>query len=147
QMGLLQGFAFNLFYSLLAIPFGYLADRVNRTRMIAIGIAAWCVMTTLTGLANSYGELLFARMGVGLGEATLTPAVVSLIGDYFVPTQRGKALGTFTMANFLGSGTAGLLGGAILGAYAGQQQVVFPLIGGVAVWQSLFVFVGAPGIL
>lgn len=147
QMGLLQGFAFNLFYSLMAIPFGYLADRVNRIRMIAFGVAVWTFMTIFTGTADTFWELLFARMGVGIGEATLTPAVVSLVGDYFMPTQRGRALGTFTLANFLGSGTAGILGGAILRGFEGQDQVVFPILGAVAVWQSLFIIVGLPGFL
>lgn len=147
QMSFLLGFSFTIFYSVMAIPFGWLADRVNRVHLIAGGIAAWSVMTVLTGLANSYPELLFARMGVGIGEATLMPASASLIADYFAPSQRGRAYSVFTMAVFTGGGSASLICGAILRSLQGHEVVSFPVFGDLAVWQSLFVFIGVPGIL
>lgn len=147
QMSLLQGFAFAIFYSVLGIPFGWLADRTNRVRLIAAGIAGWSVMTVFTGLATSYGQLALARMGVGVGEATLMPAAASLIADYFAPHQRGRAYSTFVMAVYIGGGSAYLLGGAVLSAVGGQDFVRFPLIGDLAPWKSLFVIMGLPGLL
>jgi MFS family permease len=147
QISILQGFSFTIFYSVMSQPFGWMADRVNRVRLIAFGIAGWSLMTVLTGLAHSYPELLVTRMGVGVGEATLMPASASLIADYFAPHQRGRAYGIFTAATFLGGGLAGLVCGAILRAFEGQDSVVFPIFGAVAVWQSLFIFIGVPGLV
>ncbi len=147
QISILQGFSFTIFYSVMSQPFGYAADRINRVRLIALGIFGWSLMTVLTGLANSYPELLVTRMGVGIGEATLMPASASLIADYFAPQQRGRAYGTFTSATFMGGGLASIVCGAILHSLQGQDHVSLPIFGSVAVWQSLFIFIGVPGLV
>ena len=82
QMSYLIGLSFSLFYTVLGLPIGRWADRGNRRTIIAGGITLWSVMTTLGGVAHSYGRLLLARVGVGVGEATLNAPAVSLVSDY-----------------------------------------------------------------
>src|SRR5215467_530530 len=83
QMSLLIGFSFALFYSFLGLPFGRLADRTNRPRLIATGVFTWSLMTGGCGLVHSYWQLFLLRMGVGIGEASLSPAAYSMISDSF----------------------------------------------------------------
>ena len=92
QMGVLYGLAFALFYTLLGIPLGRLADRGSRRLIIGVGIAAWSVMTVLCGIARTYDQLLLARFGVAVGEAALAAPALSLIADYFEPNRRATAL-------------------------------------------------------
>ncbi len=86
-MSLLMGFSFAVFYSLFGIPLGRLADSRSRRTLIAIGCVVWSLMTAGCGLARNYLRLLLLRMGVGIGEATLSPSAYSLITDYF-PKER-----------------------------------------------------------
>ena len=104
QIGLLQGLAFGLFYAFMGIPMGLLADRVARTRLIAGGIALWSLATIASGLAQSFGALFAARLMVGLGEAALGPAAISLIADLFAPDRRGRPLSIYMMGQGLASG-------------------------------------------
>ena len=83
QIGLLQGFAFAIFYTLFGIPIGRLADRMNRKSIIAVGVVVWSLMATLCGLAKNFWQLFLARIGVGVGEAALSPAAYSMITDAF----------------------------------------------------------------
>jgi MFS family permease len=147
QMGILQGFTFTIFFTLTAIPLGWIVDRTARRNLMIIGIALWSVMTILSGLSNSYGELLLARIGVGVGEATLIPASVSMLPDYFPPNQRGRAFGVLSVAAIVGTSGSYFLGGLILHALAGPGPVAFPLLGNLAVWQATFVIVGLPGLV
>ena len=96
-MSLLLGLAFAIFYTVMAIPIGWLADRKNRVRIIVAGITAWCIMTALCGLARNYWQLFAARVGVGVGEATLSPSALSILSDYFPPEKRGAAIGCYNM--------------------------------------------------
>ena len=116
-ISLLLGLAFGLFYTLMGIPLGRLADRRSRRAIIAIGITIWCFMTAGCGLAKNYGQLFVARMGVGVGEASLTPSALSLISDYFPQGRRGRAIGFYNMGISLGVGVAMILGGLVV-AYA-----------------------------
>ena len=146
-IGLLQGFAFALFYALLGIPIGRLSDRVSRRGIIATGIAIWSLMTAACGLARSFFGLFLARVGVGVGEATLSPAAYSMISDYFPREQLGRALGVYQSGALLGAGIAFLVGGAavqMLSVYDGQ---VLPVLGEVRMWQLAFFVVGLPGLL
>jgi MFS family permease len=147
QISLLQGFSFALFFSVMAIPFGWAVDRYNRKNLVAIGIATWSLATVYSGLSNSFTELLIARVLVGVGEATLMPAAYSILADYFPPHQRGRAFGVFMMSVFLGGGGALLFGGMILHALAGLETVVLPLVGATSLWKAAFIVVGAPGLL
>lgn len=147
QMGLLYGLAFALFYTLLGIPIGRLADRGSRRAIIAIGIAMWSVMTVLCGLARSYDQLLLARFGVGIGEAALAAPALSLIADYFPRDRRATALSVYTLGVYLGAGLANLVVGAVLAQVDERATIAWPLIGAISSWQSVFVIVGLPGML
>jgi MFS family permease len=146
QFSLLQGAAFTLVYCLAAYPLGRLADRVNRSTLLTFGITLWSLMTIYSGFAGSYQAMLFARIGVGIGEAVLIPAALSLIADYFKPAQRGRPIGIFSSATFLGTGIALLAGGFALAMLKNLPSVEVPFIGPMAVWRSVFLTVGIPGL-
>jgi MFS family permease len=147
QVSLLGGFAFALFYTLLGIPIGRMADRRSRRAIIAAGITLWCLMTAACGLARNYWQLFAARVGVGVGEATLNPSALSLISDYFPRAQRGRAISFYNMGVSLGAGAA-LIGGAwIIQVVNASPAPVLPLVGELRPWQTVFVVVGVPGLL
>jgi MFS family permease len=93
QLELLIGLAFGLFYATIGVPPGWLADRARRTWIVAAGIALWSAATITLGMVSGFGHLFIARMAVGVGEATLSPCAMSLIGDSFPPERRGKPVG------------------------------------------------------
>ena len=93
QMSLLMGASFAVFYTLFGIPLGRLADSWSRRWLVVLGIAFWSLMTAGCGLTRKVWELALARMGVGVGEASLSPAAYSLIADYFPPGRRSTAMG------------------------------------------------------
>ena len=133
QIGLLQGLAFGIFYTLLGLPMGRIADTRSRRKLVAAGIFCWSAMTALCAGARSYGTLFLARMGVGVGEATLSPSAFSLLSDCFPKDRLATALSIFSMGIFFGSGLALILGGLIIGA--------------VGSWRLTFLIVGLPGLL
>jgi MFS family permease len=146
QLGFLYGTAFAIFYSLLGIPLGRLADSWYRGRLIAAGLALWSAMTALSGLAGSFGQLALARVGVGIGEASASPAAYSLLGDYFPANRRGLALAIYSSGLFVGGGLSLPIGGWVAhtwsNAYA-HESAPFGLAG----WQAAFLAVGLPGLL
>jgi MFS family permease len=146
QIGLLQGFAFAFFYAILGIPAGLAADRVNRRNLIAAGVIAWSLMTSCGSLAKSFGTLALARMGVGIGEATLAPAAFSTLADYFPRERLSSALSVYSMGIQLGVGMALILGGFVVQAVTHMHPVSLPVIGVVQPWRLTFLIVGAPGI-
>ena len=147
QIALLHGFAFVIFYVSLGIPLGYLADRGNRKWLVVGSIAVWSAMTAACGFTRSFAQLFAARIGVGVGEAGLSPASYSIIADYFPPTRRSAALGVYTLGIYLGSGAAIIGGGVIIGLIGGQPTINVPLLGVIKSWQAVFMVVGAPGLL
>ena len=147
QMSLLMGFSFAIFYTILGIPLGRLADRWSRRGLIASGVVVWSLMTALCGLAHSYWQLFLFRIGVGVGEATLSPAAYSMIADYFPPERRATAISVYSMGIFLGSGLAFLLGGLVIQYAVAQGAVTLPLIGAVRPWQLVFFVLGGSGIV
>jgi MFS family permease len=147
QIGLLQGAAFAIFYTLAGIPLGRWADRGDRRRIIAWGIAVWSVATALCGLTKSYWQLFAARVGVGVGEAALGPAAYSMIADYFPPERRGRALGFYSMGVYLGIGLAMIVGAQVVTALADEPPLVVPGIGELGAWHLTFLIVGLPGVL
>ena len=147
QVSLLIGLAFSLFYISMAIPIARLVDKGNRINIIATGVFFWSIMTGLCGFAKNYWQLFIARMGVGVGEATLTPAVYSLIPDYFPKNKLGTAVGFYMLGMSLGTGFALVLGAAILSYVNSIGDITIPLIGTLRPWQVTFVIVGFPGVL
>ena len=147
QMSLLMGLSFAVFYTLFGIPLGRLADTQSRRAIIAIGIAFWSLTTAGCGLAKRFVDLAVMRMGVGVGEATLSPAAYSLIADYFPPNRRSTAMSVYSMGIYIGSGLAFILGGMVVQFATVQESFTFPLIGDVRSWQLVFFVVGLPGLL
>jgi MFS family permease len=147
EIGLLMGPAFAIFYVTLGWPIGWLADRANRRNIIAAGVALWSLMTAACGLSSSFVQLFFARIGVGVGEATLTPSALSLIADLFPRTQRARATALYMAGVPLGTGIAYVVGGKVTGALRAAGTLDLPLLGAVAGWQAAFLAVGLPGLV
>lgn len=144
--GLLTGLAFSLFYTLFGIPFARIADRGSRRGLIAFGVAFWSLATAACGLARGYPQLFLARIGVGIGEATLTPAANSMIADLVPPERRGRAIAIYTLGIPLGSALAFLFGGALI-ELAGTLEIPhLPLVGTLRGWQLVFLLFGLPGL-
>ena len=114
QIGLLIGTAFAFVYGIAGLPLGWLADRVCRRNLIAAGIALWSLGTVCCGLAQDFSQFFAARLLVGLGEAVLTPASISMISDSFPPSKRGAATSVFLMGIAMGAGGAIFFGGLAL---------------------------------
>lgn len=146
QVSLLGGFAFAVFYTFVGLPIAWLADWRSRRVIIAVGVAFWSVMTAACGLARTFGQLFLARVGVGVGEAALTPAAYSLLTDYFPPHQLGRAMGVYVAGVSLGGGLALVMGGAVLALTAGLPQPVLPVVGAVKSWQVAFICVSLLGL-
>jgi MFS family permease len=147
RIGLLQGLAFAIFYTLLGLPMGRIADRHSRRNLIGVGVFVWSLMTALCSLPRSFGTLFLARLGVGVGEATLGPSAFSLISDYFAKERLGKALSVYSAGIFVGAGIALIVGGTVVQAVTGLPAVTIPVLGTIASWRLTFLAVGAPGIL
>ncbi|MCZ6708978.1 MAG: MFS transporter [Gammaproteobacteria bacterium] len=146
QYSLLAGLAFSLFYAVMGLPLARIADSKSRRNLIAAGIAVWSAMTALCGLARGYWSLFIARVGVGVGEATLAPGAYSMITDYFPKRILARALSVYMIGVTLGSGFAYMLGGAVVAYVENMEQVVLPVLGPIHGWQLTFFIVGLPGI-
>lgn len=146
QMSLLMGFSFALFYTFCGIPLGWLADRYSRRSIIAVGFVFWSMMTAGCGLAQNFWQMLMLRMGVGVGEAALSPSAYSLISDYFPKEKRATAISVYSMGIYIGSGLAFLLGGMVVGLASKQGNWDLPLVGQTRPWQVIFFMVGLPGV-
>lgn len=146
QISLLLGTAFAVVYGIAGIPLGFLADRTSRRNLIFAGVLVWSCGTLACGLSHSFGQLFGARIVVGLGEAVLSPAAISLISDYFPPSRRGTAVGCFLSGIAMGIGASILIGGGVLhlvemGALAGTP------LASQAPWRLVLLVIGAPGLL
>lgn len=146
RVGLLQGIAFALFYGLMGLPLGRLADTRNRRNVIVVGVVVWSFLTGACSAARSFWSLFLARMGVGVGEATLSPSAFSLISDYFPKEKLGGALSVYSMGIFIGTGLALIAGGSVVDAVTRMPAVTLPLLGAVAPWRFTFLIVGGPGL-
>jgi predicted MFS family arabinose efflux permease len=132
QMGLIQGLAFAIFYSVLALPIARLADHTSRTRIISAAVATFGVMVSLCSRANSFWQLLICRIGVGIGDAGFAPPVGSLVGDHYPMSRRASALSVIWLGAPLG-----VIFGSRLGGWMAEHVS----------WRAAFVAVGAPGIV
>src|SRR5271157_4392433 len=138
EMSLLIGFSFAVFYSVLGLPFGRLADSISRPKLIIAGMFTWSLMTGGCGLISSYGQLFLLRMGLGIGEATLSPAAYSMISDSFPPEKRSVPFSVYTMATYVVGGFAFLFGGLLLRSFGSTEMFQLPLIGHIRPWKALF---------
>lgn len=147
EVSLLMGLSFALFYTLLGIPIGRWADRANRRNIVVAGIAVWSLMTAFCGVVKNYGQFFLARVGVGVGEATLSPAAFSMLADYFPREKLGTAIGVYSAGIYIGSGIAVLIGAWLVSIGGDARTVTLPLVGEVFTWQVLFFYIGLPGLL
>ena len=134
QLGLLIGFAFALFYTVIAIPIAWLADRYNRVNILSIALATWSGFTALTGMATNFWQIGLARMGVGIGEAGGSPPSHSIISDMYPKEERAGALGVYAMGIPFG----------IMAAYFATASLMGS--GGDVDWRRIFIFLGLIGI-
>jgi predicted MFS family arabinose efflux permease len=132
QLGLIGGLYFAIFYCVLAIPVGWLADRTNRVKVLAIACGLWSAATSACGMASSYPQLVLARMTVGIGEAGGVPPSYAIISDYFPSGQRATALGLFNMGPPIGQALGVAFGASVAAAYS---------------WRDAFISLGAVGII
>jgi MFS family permease len=148
QIGMLQGSAFALLYTFLGLPIARLSDRHSRRAIIAAGVFIWSIMATLCGLARTALQLFVARIGVGVGEAALSPAAYSIITDSFPRSKLGRAFGVYNIGITIGAGVAFLVGGIVVAAVSNAgASYTLPLLGEVRAWQMVFIVTGAPGIV
>ncbi|MDP1631216.1 MAG: MFS transporter [Caulobacter sp.] len=132
QLGLISGLYFALFYCILAIPVGWLADRTNRVRVLAFSLALWSAATTACGLSTNYPQLAASRMAVGVGEAGGVPPSYAIISDYFPPGTRGTALSLFNFGPPIGQAMGVAFGASIAAAYS---------------WRDAFLWIGVIGVI
>lgn len=131
QLGLLGGLAFAVLYTTLGIPIARLAERTSRVNIIAAATAVWSAFTALCGVAQGYWQLMLMRVGVGVGEAGLSPPAHSLISDYYPPEKRATALSIYSLGIPLG-----VMFGAAAGGWIAEHLS----------WRHAFVLVGLPGL-
>lgn len=146
DIGLLHGLAFALFYTFVGVFIARLADNWNRTKLVAIGVLLWGLATAACGLAGSFATLFIARIFVGVGEASLSPAAYSMISDYFPPEKRARAMSVYTSGIYFGVGAALIFGGIVIGLVERVGLLELPILGSIKAWQAVFFVVGLPGV-
>jgi MFS family permease len=146
QMGLLGGLAFSLLYTIFTLPAAWLADQRSRRNLVTGGLLLWSAMTAACGLTHRFAGLFLARMGVGLGESTLSPAAYSMMSDLFPKRLLPAAIGLFSAAPFLGVGVANVVGGQVIQHFEAAPRVILPIVGAVKSWQIMFLCLGLPGV-
>jgi MFS family permease len=146
QVGFLIGPAFAIFYTIAGLPLGWLADRVSRVSLVVVGQIFWTLASISFGLGRSFRALALSRIGVGVGEASLSPAAYSIITDLFPLERLGRALSVYSMGIHLGGGLASVLGGFVI-EWAGEASSVrLPVVGERHLWQVVFFLVALPTI-
>jgi MFS family permease len=147
QLGLLYGTTFALFYGVFGIPLARLADGWSRAKTLALGLSLWSLMTAVSGFSRNFSQLGAARIGVGVGEASASPAAISLLCDYFEPEKRGMVLSIYSVGVYVGAGISLMVGGLVVDGWERNfgDAATAPL--GLAGWQAAFIAVGLPGLL
>jgi MFS family permease len=146
QISLLQGAAFGIFYAIFGLPCGAIADRWSRRWLIFIGVMLWSLAAMACGVAASYDQLLLARFFVGVGEAALVPAALSLIADIFPRNRLAGAVAVFSIGTSVGAGVSLAIGGFLLEILE-AAPLSLPVVGELQAWQGVFLATGAPGVL
>ncbi len=142
QLGYITGFYFALFYCFIAIPIGWLADRTNRVRILSLACGLWSAATVACGMASTYGQLVVARMAVGVGEAGGVPPSYAIISDSFPREERGTAMGIFNLGPPLGSALGVAFGASLASTY--DWRVPFYIVGAIGIVTALLVFLMVP---
>ena len=146
QIGLLFGTAFALFYAVFGLPLAKLADGWSRVKTIGIGLTFWSLMTAVSGMAANFAQLGLARVGVGIGEASASPAAYSLLQDYFPKKMRATVLAVYSSGIYIGAGAALVFGGKIA-AYWEAHYTAATAPFGLAGWQATYLAFGFPGFI
>jgi len=147
QFAFLTGGAFGIFYTVMGLPIGWLADRYPRKWIITIGVALWSLMTAACGLGQTFPALLAARIGVAVGEATLTPSSYSILADLFDRSRLPRAMSLYMVGIYVGAGTATIVGGVTVAAVFQDLVLTLPVIGPITSWHLVFLMVGLPGLV
>lgn len=143
QVSLITGLAFAVIYTVMGVPMGRIADLWVRKYVIIIGVSIWSAMTVYAGLARNFSQLFMARMGVGFGEAALTPAAYAIIADLFPPNRMAFAMSVFALGgSAIGVGASLLLGGYVIGVVGDLGPFFLPGIGEIKAWQMVLIVVG-----
>ena len=142
ELGRITGFYFALFYCFIAIPVGWLADRTNRVKVLSIACGLWSAATAACGLANNYGQLVVARMAVGVGEAGGVPPSYAIISDMYPRAQRGTAMGIFNLGPPIGSALGVAFGASLAAAY--DWRIPFYVVGGIGIATAVLVYFLVP---
>ncbi len=147
QMGFLYGTVFAVFYAVFGIPLARFADVWVRRSLISLGLMFWSAMTALSGLARSFPVLAAFRIGVGIGEASASPAAYSMLADYYPTRLRATVIGIYSSGVYIGGGIGLFLGGLILDTWGSAYPVASEAPFGLKGWHVAFMAVGIPGIL
>jgi MFS family permease len=147
QMSLLMGFAFVLFYLLVAFPIARLVDYQSRRAILGVGTAIWSLTTAISGLARTFGQLFVCRVGSGVGAACSSPASFSMLADLFPREKLPRAFAVLFFGMFLGEGIALIVGGTLAGLFMRLSPVTLPVIGTLHGWQLTLIAIGLPGLL
>ncbi|MBT0670202.1 MFS transporter [Novosphingobium profundi] len=147
QFAMLQGVAFGIFYTLCSVPIGRLADKHRRTGLLGISLLLFSGFSMFSGLARNFGQLFASRVGVAVGEASVTPTGLSLLADLFPPQRLGRAVGVFFLSAPFGIGLAYLVGGQLLDGLSALHLAGEGLPLGLLPWQACFLLVSLPGLI
>ena len=146
QMGFLYGTVFAVFYAVFGIPLARFADVWVRRSLISVGLMFWSAMTAMSGFAKSFSMLAGFRIGVGIGEASASPAAYSMLSDYYPPRLRATVMAIYSSGVYIGGGIGLFLGGFIMETWNGWYPDVATAPMGIKGWQAAFLAVGLPGI-
>ena len=144
EIAAVQGIAFAIFYATMGLPIARMADLTSRKLIISLGAAWWSIATVLCGLASNFSSLFVARVMVGVGESSLSPAAYSMVADIFPKNRMAKPMGVFAAGIFAGAGLAYMLGGALIEWAYSLGDISLPVIGQVQPWALCFMVVGGP---
>ena len=147
EFSLLSGLAFALFFTVMGLPLGRLADRSTRRVIVAGGTLAGGIAGILAAASGSFAQLFGARAFAGTADAALSPSAFSIIADLFPPEKRGRAFSVYSLGIYLGIGVAFGVGGALVGAFAGQPTVTVPVLGEIRSWQAVFLVIAIPSLI
>jgi MFS family permease len=147
QIGLVQGFAFSILYAVAGLPLGVAADRFKRMKLVAGAVAVWSAMTAACGLATNFAGMLSARVGVGVGEAALTPASYSIFGDVFSRRRMPLAASIYQLGSPIATACAAGLSGLVLSAAGPDGTIALPYVGHAQGWRVVMIGIGLPGVL